>query len=124
MFNSLLYLFIGSCMLYYGSEWIVKGSSNIARKLGIPSLVIGLTVVAFGTSLPELIVSIISALEGSSAIAVGNVIGSNVANVGLVLGLSSFIFPISVKYDYIKRDLFVYLISCGLFILFAFDGSA
>ena len=122
MFNSLLYLFIGSCMLYYGSEWIVKGSSNIARKLGIPSLVIGLTVVAFGTSLPELIVSIISALEGSSAIAVGNVIGSNVANVGLVLGLSSFIFPISVKYDYIKRDLFVYLISCGLFILFAFDG--
>ena len=122
MFSSLLYLLIGSCLLYYGAEWIVKGSSSIALKLGIPSLVIGLTVVAFGTSLPELIVSIFSALEGKSAIAVGNVIGSNVANVGLVLGLSAFIFPITVQYNHIKRDLFVYLVSCGLFIFFAFDG--
>ena len=122
MFNSLLFLLIGSCMLYYGAEWIVKGGSNIARKLNISSLVIGLTVVAFGTSLPELIVSIFSALEGSSAIAVGNVIGSNVANVGLVLGLSAFIFPISVVYDNIKRDLLIYLMSCAIFIFFAFDG--
>ena len=112
MFNSLLFLLIGSCMLFFGAEWIVKGGSNIARKLNISSLVIGLTVVAFGTSLPELIVSIFSALEGSSAIAVGNVIGSNIANIGLVLGLSAFIFPISVVYDNIKRDLFVYLLSC------------
>ena len=122
MFNSLLFLLIGSCMLYYGAEWIVKGGSNIARKLNISSLVIGLTVVAFGTSLPELIVSIFSALEGSSAIAVGNVIGSYVANVGLVLGLSAFIFPISVEYDIIKRDLLIYLMSCAIFIFFAFDG--
>ena len=122
MFNSLLFLLIGSCMLYYGAEWIVKGGSNIARKLNISSLVIGLTVVAFGTSLPELIVSIFSALEGSSAIAVGNVIGSNVANVGLVLGISAFIFPISVEYDIIKRDLLIYLMSCAIFIFFAFDG--
>ena len=122
MFNSLLFLLIGSCMLYYGAEWIVKGGSNIARKLNISSLVIGLTVVAFGTSLPELIVSIFSALEGSSAIAVGNVIGSNVANVGLVLGLSAFIFPISVEYNIIQRDLLIYLMSCAIFIFFAFDG--
>ena len=122
MFNSLLFLLIGSCMLYYGAEWIVKGGSNIARKLNISSLVIGLTVVAFGTSLPELIVSIFSALEGSSSIAVGNVIGSNVANVGLVLGVSALIFPIYVEYDIIKRDLLVYLISCAFFIFFAFDG--
>ena len=122
MFNSLLFLLIGACMLYYGAEWIVKGGSNIARKLNISSLVIGLTVVAFGTSLPELIVSIFSALEGSSAIAVGNVIGSNVANVGLVLGLSAFIFPISEEYDIIKRDLLIYLMSCAIFIFFAFDG--
>ena len=122
MFNSLLFLLIGACMLYYGAEWIVKGGSNIARKLNISSLVIGLTVVAFGTSLPELIVSIFSALEGSSAIAVGNVIGSNVANDGLVLGLSAFIFPISVEYDIIKRDLLIYLMSCAIFIFFAFDG--
>jgi cation:H+ antiporter len=123
MFNSLLSLFCGTCMLYFGAEWIVKGSSRIASKLGISSLVIGLTVVAFGTSLPELIVSIFSALEGSPSIAVGNVVGSNIANVGLVLGLSALFFPfIYVQYNDIKRDLYVYLFSCGLFIFFAFDG--
>ncbi len=109
-------------MLYYGAEWIVKGGGNIATRLGIPSLVIGLTVVAFGTSLPELIVSVIAALEGSSAIAVGNVVGSNVANVGLVLGLSALIFPITVNFNHLKRDFFIYLAVCALFIFFAFDG--
>jgi len=123
MLNSLFNLLVGTCMLYFGAEWIVKGSSRIASKLGISSLVIGLTVVAFGTSLPELIVSILSALEGSSSIAVGNVVGSNIANVGLVLGLSALFFPyIYVNYNDIKRDLYVYLFSCGLFIFFAFDG--
>jgi len=122
MLNSILFLIAGSAMLYYGAEWIVKGGSNIATRLGIPSLVIGLTIVAFGTSLPELIVSVIAALEGSSAIAVGNVVGSNVANVGLVLGLSALIFPITVNYDYLKRDLFIYLVVCTLFIFFVFDG--
>jgi cation:H+ antiporter len=122
MLNSILFLIAGSAMLYYGAEWIVKGGSNIATRLGIPSLVIGLTIVAFGTSLPELIVSVIAALEGSSAIAVGNVVGSNVANVGLVLGLSALIFPITVNYDHLKRDLLIYLVVCALFIFFAFDG--
>ena len=122
MLNSILFLIAGSAMLYYGAEWIVKGGSNIATRLGIPSLVIGLTIVAFGTSLPELIVSVIAALEGSSAIAVGNVVGSNVANVGLVLGLSALIFPITVNYDHLKRDLLIYLVVCTLFIFFAFDG--
>ena len=70
MLYSILFLIAGSVMLYYGAEWIVKGSANIAARLGISTLVIGLTVVAFGTSLPELIVSVIAALEGSSAIAV------------------------------------------------------
>ncbi len=122
MLMSLLFLAAGSAMLYYGAEWIVKGAASIAKQLGIPTLVIGLTVVAFGTSLPELVVSIIAAMEGSSAIAVGNVVGSNIANVGLVLGLSALIFPISVNYGHLKRDLFIYLGVCALFILFAFDG--
>ena len=121
MLYSILFLIAGSAMLYYGAEWIVKGSANIATRLGISTLVIGLTVVAFGTSLPELIVSVIAALEGSSAIAVGNVVGSNVANVGLVLGLSALIFPITVNYDHLKRDFFIYLAVCALFIFFAFD---
>ena len=76
MLMSLLFLAAGSIMLYYGAEWIVKGGVSISRRLGISTLVIGLTVVAFGTSLPELVVSIIAALEGSSSIAIGNVVGS------------------------------------------------
>jgi cation:H+ antiporter len=122
MLMSLISLAAGTMMLYYGAEWIVKGSAGIARRLGLSSLVIGLTVVAFGTSLPELIISIIAAIEGSSSIAIGNVIGSNIANVGLVLGLSALIFPVSVNYAHLKRDMFVYLGACGLFVFFAFDG--
>ncbi len=122
MLMSLIFLVVGSAMLYFGAEWIVKGGISIADRLGIPPLVIGLTVVAFGTSLPELVVSIIAAIEGSSEIAVGNVVGSNIANVGLVLGLSALIFPISVHYGHLRRDLFIYLGVCALFALFAFDG--
>ena len=113
MLTSIIYLAVGSVMLYLGSEWIVKGSVSIADRLGISPLVIGLTIVAFGTSLPELIVSIIAAIEGSSEIAVGNVVGSNIANVGLVLGLSAIIFPISIHYSHLRRDLFIYLVLSG-----------
>lgn len=122
MSESILLLFLGSSMLYFGSEWIVKGGVAIAEKYRISTLVIGLTVVAFGTSLPELLVSLNAAFQGSSSIAVGNAIGSNIANVGLVLSLSAFIFPITLKYQLIKRDLIVYMLSCLVFIIFSFDG--
>ncbi len=122
MTESIFVLFLGSFMLYFGSEWIVKGGVAIAEKYGISTLVIGLTIVAFGTSLPELLVSLNAAFQGSSSIAVGNVIGSNVANVGLVLSLSAFIFPISLNYSLIKRDLYIYILSCIVFIIFSLDG--
>ena len=122
MTESIFLLFLGSIMLYLGSEWIVKGGVAIAEKYGISTIVIGLTVVAFGTSLPELLVSLNAALQGSTSIAVGNAIGSNVANVGLVLALSALIFPISLNYKLIKRDLWIYLVSCAIFILFSLDG--
>ena len=122
MSESILLLFLGSSMLYFGSEWIVKGGVAIAEKYLISTLVIGLTVVAFGTSLPELLVSLNAAFQGSSSIAVGNAIGSNIANVGLVLSLSAFIFPITLKYQLIKRDLIVYMLSCLVFIIFSLDG--
>lgn len=122
MFQSLLYLLVGSAMLYFGAEWIVKSGSHLATRLGVPTLVVGLTVVAFGTSLPELIVSIVAALEGSSAIAIGTVVGSNIANVGLVLGLSSLIFPITIHFPDIRRDFYIYLGVCFLFLMFVFDG--
>ena len=122
MTDSIFLLFLGSIMLYLGSEWIVKGGVAIAEKYGVSTIVIGLTVVAFGTSLPELLVSLNAALQGSTSIAVGNAIGSNVANVGLVLALSALIFPISLNYKLIKRDLWIYLVSCVIFILFSLDG--
>ena len=122
MLISIFLLFVGSLLLYFGAEWIIKGGVSISNKFGISKLVIGLTVVAFGTSLPELLVSLIAVFENSPSLAIGNVVGSNIANVGLVLGISALIFPISIKYTSIRRDLFIYLCSCALFILFVFDG--
>ena len=122
MLISIISLFIGSLLLYFGAEWIIKGGVSISNKFGISKLEIGLTVVAFGTSLPELLVSLIAVFENSPSLAIGNVVGSNIANVGLVLGISALIFPISINYAPIRRDLFIYLCSCALFILFVFDG--
>ena len=122
MIDSIGLLALGSILLYLGSEWIVKGGVGVAEKYGVSTIVIGLTVVAFGTSLPELLVSLNAAFQGSSSLAIGNAIGSNIANVGLVLSLSAFIFPITLKYTLIKRDLYVYLFSCVVFIFFLLDG--
>ena len=114
---------IGSVMLFYGADWIVKGGSQLAKYFGLSTIVIGLTVVAFGTSLPELVVSLAAAFEGSSTIAVGNVVGSNIANVGLVLGLSSLVFPLTMKFTEVKIDLGIYMIVCFLFTYFCMDGE-
>ena len=76
----------GLVLLYYGAEWLVKGSSELAIRFGISPLVVGLTVVAFGTSAPELVVSVKANLEGSGGMAIGNVVGSNICNIALVLG--------------------------------------
>ena len=109
-------------MLFYGADFIVKGGGKLARYFGLSPIVIGLTVVAFGTSLPELVVSIAAAMEGSSPIAIGNVVGSNIANVGLVLGLSSLIFPIKINLLQIKKDLVIYIFVCLMFSAFCMNG--
>lgn len=119
----ILYLIFGSAMLFYGADFMVRGGSQVAKRFGLSPIVIGLTVVAFGTSLPELVVSIAAAVEGSSPIAIGNVVGSNIANVGLVLGLSSLIFPLKINLGQIKKDLIIYLAVCLLFTTFCVDGS-
>jgi cation:H+ antiporter len=110
-------------MLFSGADWIVKGGSQLAKYFGLSTIVIGLTVVAFGTSLPELVVSLAAALEGSPTIAIGNVVGSNIANVGLVLGLSSLVFPITIKFTQVKIDLGIYMVVCLLFTYFCMDGE-
>lgn len=91
-------------MLYFGSEWLVRGSVNIAKKMQVSQLVIGLTIVAFGTSTPELVVSINAALSGQADISLGNVVGSNIVNIGLILGLSAAIFPLAVHINTIRKE--------------------
>ncbi|MGB0893179.1 MAG: calcium/sodium antiporter [Parashewanella sp.] len=108
----------GFIILTLGAEVLVRGASSIALKLGVTPLIIGLTIVAFGTSAPELAVSLKSAIAGNSGIALGNVIGSNIANVGLILAITALIRPIKVQSQIIKRDvplmIFVTLLFWGL----------
>lgn len=122
MLISVLYLFIGGTILFFGADWLVKSAVFFANRLKISSFVIGLTVVAFGTSLPELVISLEAVLSGAAPIAIGNIVGSNIANVGLVLGLASLIFPMAIYFQQIKRDLFIYLFVCLVFIIFLSDG--
>ena len=91
--------------VYFGAEWLVKGSSKLSRDLGIKPIVIGLTVVAFGTSSPELAVSLTASIKGSNDIAIGNIIGSNIANIGLILGISAIVLPLQVERIIMKREL-------------------
>jgi len=100
-----LLLIVGFGLLYYGAEWLVKGSANLARSLGVSPVVIGLTVVAFGTSAPELVVSVLASLADKSMIAVGNVVGSNICNIGLVLGSAAFLMPLTADRSVLKRDI-------------------
>ncbi|WP_288561851.1 calcium/sodium antiporter, partial [uncultured Victivallis sp.] len=97
-------LLAGIALLYYGAEWLVKGGVGIAARLGIPPLIIGLTLVSFATSAPELVVSVKAALAGSGDISIGNVVGSNICNVGLILGLSALITPLAVEKQLLKFD--------------------
>lgn len=97
-------LIIGLVLLIKGADWFVDGASGLAAKMGVPSLVIGLTIVAFGTSAPEAAVSISSALKGSSGIALGNVVGSNLFNLLVVIGIGSIMRPTKIDLSIIKKD--------------------
>lgn len=104
IFNT-VYFIIGLLILYYGANWLVKGSSSLARNLGLTPLVIGLTVVAFGTSAPELFISVVSSIKDKSMIAVGNVVGSNICNIALILGLAALIHPTTSNRSVYRRDI-------------------
>jgi cation:H+ antiporter len=119
----LLAIGAGLVALFFGADWLVKGAARIARSFGISPLVIGLTLVAFGTSLPELLVSVTAALEGSSEIALGNVVGSNIANIGLILGLTGLIYPITIQSRLLKREFPLMLLVSVLTFILALNGS-
>ncbi|NBN77113.1 calcium/sodium antiporter [Microvirga tunisiensis] len=109
MLMEILFLIIGLALLFAGGEALVRGAVALAAKIGMSPLIIGLTVVGFGTSTPELVVSIKAAFEGSADIAVGNVVGSNTANILFILGLAALISPIPTMIAGIRRDLYVML---------------
>lgn len=120
----IILLAVGFVMLIKGADWFVEGASQIADKFGIPQLVIGLTIVAMGTSAPEAAVSISAALQGSAGITIGNVVGSNILNILIILGLTSAITTVAVQKSTIKNEIpFLIGISILLPILGMLDGT-
>lgn len=123
METTIVLLIIGLIVLIVGGDYLVKGSSSIALRLRLSPLVVGLTIVAFGTSAPELLISIQSALKGSPDIAMGNVVGSNICNLALVLGLTALINPVKVKTNSIQIDWPMTMGSSLLLYLFVREGN-
>jgi cation:H+ antiporter len=101
----ILFLVIGLVALLKGADWLVDGASSIARKKQVSNMVIGLTIVSFGTSLPELVINLISSFTGNTEIAIGNVMGSNIANILLILGVSAIVYPLSIQRSTIVSEI-------------------
>jgi cation:H+ antiporter len=120
---NLLILVVGIFLLYFGSNWLVTGASEIALSMSIRPVVVGLTVVAFATSAPELLVSLVAASEGASGVSVGNILGSNVINIALVLGLSALIKPVTINNQMIRRELPYTVAVTILFWVLCMDGN-
>ncbi len=119
----MLMLILGFIGLYMGAEWLVRGASRLAKLMGLSPLLIGLTVVAFGTSAPELLVSLVSALKGKNMIAVGNVVGSNICNIALVLGIASLFHPIACQKEIIRRDIPIMVIISIYLMIISLDSK-
>ncbi len=121
---AILLLVIGFALLIWGADFFVDGASRVAARLKIPQIVIGLTIVAFGTSAPEAAVSISAGLKGSADLAVSNVVGSNILNVGIILGISALITPLAVQKGTRKFEMpYVMIITIILMLLGMFDGK-
>ena len=118
----MLLLSLGFLLLVKGADWFVDGASGIATKLRIPQLVIGLTIVAMGTSAPEAAVSISAALKGSAEITIGNIVGSNILNILIILGLASAIVPITVAKSTLRADIPFMMAITGVLLVLGWDG--
>lgn len=120
---TILLVVAGALLLILGSDWLVDGASDISRRSGMSEFVIGVTIVGIGTSMPEMVVSFLSAIKGSSDMAVGNIIGSNIFNTCLILGITALILPIAITKDNIKRDIPMNIGVTVLLILLGMKGS-
>ena len=117
------YVILGFILLLGGAEFLVRGSVALAERLNVSPLVIGLTVVAFGTSAPELVVSVGAALNGASGLSVGNIVGSNIANILLILGATSIIRPVTCNREDFFRDFATLYIVTAIFTTIALTGT-
>ena len=116
-------ILFGIILLSQGGDLLTKSSVDISLKLSIPKIIIGMTIVSFATSAPELIVSLNATLNGLPNFAIGNVLGSNIANIGLVLGIITIIYPITLKQRFYNTDFPLLLISTGLFYYIIYTGN-
>lgn len=122
MLLAVILFFAGLLLLYFGAEYMVSGSSRFALSFGIRPMIIGMTIVALATSMPEMMVSLTAVLKGTSDIAAGNIIGSNIANIGLILGAAALLAPMNVAGSTLKKDIPIMLTASVLLFLFALDG--
>ena len=123
MLVPILLILAGLVVLTLGAELLVRGSSSAALRFGVSPLVVGLTVVAFGTGSPEFVVSLTAAFDGNSGIALGNIIGSNISNIALILGIAALVRPLAVKAEILRREMPVLVAASGLLWLFVYDGE-
>ncbi len=114
---------VGIVVLYFGADWLVRGAARLAGSVGVSPMVVGLTVVSFGTSAPELVVGTVAALGGNPDLAVGNVIGSNMANIGLILGLTALVTPLAVQSRVVWREMPVMLLVTLALYPLSWDGA-
>jgi cation:H+ antiporter len=120
---SLLILSASIIVIYFGARGLVEGASGFAVHFRVPPLIIGLTIVAFGTSVPELMLGIVSGLEGVNSLSVGNVVGSNISNATYIIGSCAILVPIVVRFNEIKREAMFMLLALGTVTIFAADGG-
>ena len=120
---TIILLLVGLGLIVLGADWLVDGASSIARRLGVSEFIIGLTIVGFGTSCPELVVSLTGAIQGNADIAIGNVIGSNIFNALFILGITAVILPVSMTDQNRKRDIPVTLAVSVILVLFGMSKS-
>jgi cation:H+ antiporter len=123
MWLEFLAILAGFVMLVWSADHFVNGAAALANNLGVSTLVIGLTVVGFGTSAPEILVSLTAALDGNAGLAIGNAVGSNIANIGLILGLTALVVPLSVSSQVLRREYPILLVVTITALILVIDGE-
>src|SRR6056297_2076153 len=122
MITEFALLLFGLILLAFSGDWLVRGGSSLAKRFHVSPLVVGVTIVSLGTSAPELVVSLNAALSGHPDIAIGNVVGSNISNIALVLGFTALLISIPVRRKTVRVDWLVMMVATVLFLLFSLDG--